>query len=473
MSRRTRSIAGLVMAATLFVAACGDDDDSDSTQAPATTEAAPATTEGAAATTAAPATTEAAPATTEAAPGTTEASSASGELTDSYRGVTAESIKIGVLLLDLVKLKESAGVELKWGDNQAQYQEAIDTINENGGVLGRQLDPIFVFVDPLSETGYQEACVQLTEDEQVFAVIGFVRPASAALCYTGTGDTPFVGYLSDITSDVFEQSTLPMITSNPLPERLDEALVNVVADSGALEGKTIAILGNTDARNQLVTDTLTARGYEVTDAVVTNQPTDDAAADGAELDVVIERWSSMGIDYVLDTSGLDRVLAAANRAGFEADWATNRGTLLSLSRFESGATEAEIARAVVVSEPQVEVIYDSGDQPTVDCVDRWNANHPDEQAVFFPGEDDVDNLQRIARSCNQAQTFALIAETAGADLTAASFADAVTKVGSSAGARQPFASLSADKWDAGDVVALYAWDAGAQDYKAGDLINIG
>ena len=27
--------------------------------------------------------------------------------------------------------------------------------------------------------------------------------------------------------------------------------------------------------------------------------------------------------------------------------------------------------------------------------------------------------------------------------------------------------------DAGDVVALYAWDSEAQDYKAGDLINIG
>ena len=475
MTRRTRSIAGLVLSAVVFVAACGDDDDDDSesTQAPTTTEAAPATTAAAPATTSAPATTEAAPATTEAAPTTSAAIEPAIELTDSYRGVTADSIKIGVLLLDLVKLKETAGVELKWGDNEAQYREAIDAVNENGGVIGRMLDPVFIFVDPLSETGYQEACVQLTEDEQVFAAIGFVRPASAALCYTETGDTPFVGYLSDITSDVFEQSVLPTITSNPLPERLDQALVDVVADTGALEGKTIAILGNTDERNQLVTDTLAAHGFEVTDAVITNQPTDDAVADAAELDVVIERWASMGIDYVLDTTGLDRVLAAANRAGFEADWATNRGTLLSVSRFESGATEAEIARTVVVSEPQVEVIYQSGHAPTVECVDRWNANHPEEQAVFFPGPDDLDNLQRIARSCNQAQTFAMIADAAGPDLTAESFAAAVADVGSYELAMQPFASLSADKWDAGDVVALYTWDAEAQDYKAGDLIDIG
>ena len=29
-------------------------------------------------------------------------------------------------------------------------------------------------------------------------------------------------------------------------------------------------------------------------------------------------------------------------------------------------------------------------------VDKWDANRPEEPAVFFPGEDDIDNLQRIA-----------------------------------------------------------------------------
>ena len=164
-----------------------------------------------------------------------------------------------------MKLKETAGVELLWGDNEGQYREAIATVNDNGGVLGRMIDPVFVYVDPLSETGYQEACVQLTQDEEVFAVLGFLRPAEGALCYTETGDTPFVGYLSDITSDVFERSVLPLVTSNPLPERLDAALVDVVDDTGAFEGKTIAVLGRTEERNQLIADELTGRGYEVAD----------------------------------------------------------------------------------------------------------------------------------------------------------------------------------------------------------------
>jgi ABC-type branched-subunit amino acid transport system substrate-binding protein len=396
-----------------------------------------------------------------------------GELTASYRGVTPEAIRIGVLLIDAEKLLENAGVELNWGDNQGQYQEAIDAINAAGGVLGRMIEPVYVFVDPLSETGYQEACVQLTEDEEVFAVIGFTRPADAALCYAETGDTPFVGYLSDITSDVFERAVLPVITSNALPERLDVALANVVADAGELDGRTIAVIGNTEERNQLVVDTLAGLGYEVALQTVTAQPTDDEVADAAELDVVVQRWIADGIDYVIDTAGLDRTLAAANRAGFEANFATNRATLLSLSRFESGATEAEMERTIVVSEPPVELLYEQGHQPTVECVDRWDANHPEEPAVFYPQQDDLDNLVRIARTCQQVGIFAMVAASAGPDLTSESFAAAVDQVGSFEMAMLPFASLSADKWDANDVVTLFRWDVEQSDFVGGENIDIG
>jgi hypothetical protein len=404
-------------------------------------------------------------------PAGTEAAAA--ELTDSYRGVTADAIRIGVLLIDAQKLLENAGVELNWGDNQGQYQEAIDAINADGGVLGRMIEPVYVFVDPLSETGYQEACVQLTEDEQVFAVIGFTRPADAALCYAETGDTPFVGYLSDITSDVFERAVLPVITSNALPERLDVALADVIAGEGVLDGKTIAVIGNTEERNQLVVDTLSGHGYEVASQTVTAQPTDDEVADAAELDTVVQRWIADGIDFVIDTAGLDRTLAAANRAGFEADWATNRATLLSLSRFESGATEAEMARTMVVSEPPVELLYEQGHAPTVECVDRWDANHPDEPAVFYPQQDELDNLVRIVRTCQQVGIFAMVAELAGPELTTESFAAAAGQVGDFEMPGLPIASLSADKWDVNDVVTLFHWDAERADFVGGDNIDIG
>ena len=394
-------------------------------------------------------------------------------LTASYRGVTEDSIKIGVLLIDKEIVFETYGVLLNWGDNVAQYQEAIDAVNEAGGVNGRRIEAVFELVNPLSETAYDEACVKLTQDEQIFAAIGFVRPSDSALCYAEVNDTPFVGYLSDIRSDVTDRSVLPIITSNALPERMDVALANTVAATGVLEGKTIAVLGNTDERNQLVVSALADHGYDVTSQTVTAVPTDDEAADAAELDIVIQRWIADGVDYIFDTAGLDRPLAAANRAGFEADWATNRTTILSLSRFDSGATEAEVARTVAVAVPSVELIYEQGHAPTVACVDRWNQNHPEEQTVFYPGEDDLDNLQRIVRTCQQIGTFAHIAELAGPDLTTASFAAALAEVGSYEIAELPFASLGADKWDANDVVTLFHWDSELGDFVPGDFVDIG
>ncbi|MCY3616190.1 MAG: ABC transporter substrate-binding protein, partial [Acidimicrobiaceae bacterium] len=358
-------------------------------------------------------------------------------------------------------------------DNVAQYQEAIDAINEAGGVNGRLIEPVFELVNPLSPTAYDESCVKLTQDEQIFAAIGFVRPSDSALCYAEINDTPFVGYLSDITSQVTDRSVLPIITSNALPERMDGALATTVAATGALDGKTIAVLGNSDARNELIVSALAGLGYDVASTTVTAVPTEDEAADAAELDIVIQRWIADGIDFVFDTAGLDRPLAAANRAGFEADWATNRTTILSASRFDSGATEAEIARTMVVAVPSVELIYEQGHGPTVACVDRWNQNHPDEQAVFYPGEDDLDNLQRIVRSCQQVGTFARVAELAGPDLTTESFAAALAQVGSYEIAELPFASLGTDKWDANDVVTLFHWDSELGDFVAGDFVDIG
>ena len=128
---------------------------------------------------------------------------------------------------------------------------------------------------------------------------------------------------------------------------------------------------------------------------------------------------------------------------------------------------------MVVSEIPVELMYEQGHEPTVECVDRWDANHPEEPAVFYPGQDELDNLVRIARTCQQVGTFAMIAALAGPELTTEAFAAAVDEVGSFEIAMLPFASLSADKWDANDALTLFTWDAAKGDFVGGETIDIG
>ena len=58
-------------------------------------------------------------------------------LADSYRGVTADSIKVGVGILDPSR-------------------------------LGRRLEPVFATYSAIDTSSSDEACVTLTEDEEVF-----------------------------------------------------------------------------------------------------------------------------------------------------------------------------------------------------------------------------------------------------------------------------------------------------------------
>lgn len=419
-------------------------------------------------------TTTATPATTSPPPKATSApTTAAPALSDSYRGVTSKTIKVGLLLIDAKRVLEVAGVDLRYGNNEGQYREAIDAINAAGGVNGRRIDPVFLNVDPLSPTAYDAACVKMTQDEKVFAVIGFVRPASSALCYTERGDTPFVGFLSDITSEVIARSKLPLITSNALPERVDRALVDVLFDAGELKGKNIAVLGTTAARNKLITDQLEKRGLKAVSATTTRSPSRDTVADAAELDVITQRWISDKIDFVIDTAGLDRPLAAANRAGFQAKFATNIPSILSLSRFDSGATMLEIERTMVVTDPSPELLLAQNHKLTVECVSRWNKKHPEEQAVLYPKGTQLDNLIRIVRTCQQVGTFALIAEKAGPDLTTAKFKAAVDLVGSVEVPLLPLASLKGNKWDMSDSVSLYRWDRAKLDFVGGTPVKVG
>ena len=85
-------------------------------------------------------------------------------------GVAADSVKIGISLLDLSTVKDLIGYDQ--GDPMAAYQAVIDEVNANGGVNGRQLEPVFTTVNPNTSDVAAAACTKLTQDEQVFVDVG-------------------------------------------------------------------------------------------------------------------------------------------------------------------------------------------------------------------------------------------------------------------------------------------------------------
>ena len=52
--------------------------------------------------------------------------------------------------------------------------------------------PVFAPINPIGTAPAQEACLKLTEDEKVFAAVGFFY-FDAPLCYVSQHDTPILG----------------------------------------------------------------------------------------------------------------------------------------------------------------------------------------------------------------------------------------------------------------------------------------
>ena len=79
-------------------------------------------------------------------------------------GVTDDTVKVGVTYVDTAALVAS-GLEYDLGDHEAVYTALFDAINADGGINGRQIEPVFAPIDPTSPAPAEEKCVELTEDD--------------------------------------------------------------------------------------------------------------------------------------------------------------------------------------------------------------------------------------------------------------------------------------------------------------------
>ena len=132
-------------------------------------------------------------------------------------GVTDDSVKIGVTYVDTASLVAS-GLNYDLGEHEAVYDALFDQINAEGGINGRQLEPVYAPIDPTSPAPAEEACVQLTEDDDVFLITGFFL-TDAVSCPVSTHETAVVG--GEMTPALLEAAAAPWVTWSPdtdLPE---------------------------------------------------------------------------------------------------------------------------------------------------------------------------------------------------------------------------------------------------------------
>ncbi|MCQ3812043.1 MAG: ABC transporter substrate-binding protein [Acidimicrobiia bacterium] len=474
----TRWIA-LLVAFALVAAACGsgnDDDEGGEAPAPQATEAAPAPepaeTDGEAEP--APAESEpdeSAPAPTQE-PAETEAPAPEEEpeatpepivLTDSFRGVTSEAILIGHSSIDFEKLNADFGLDVPYQNFGPPFLALVDWYNEQGGVLGRRLEVVSELFLPVGPTTAEAACLKLTEDVQVFAVLnGFAGPGAEQVntCVTELHDTILVGGLPNP-----EQAAAAgglWVSPQMSLERRNTAMVSILEQTGRIDDLSpVMIIGAHPEQQSLVdgiAEELRAAGAEVpVVGVVTT--TGDQFATQVEMDVYVERARSDGVVSIL-LAGEDnyRNTHLWNTAPEFVYLIGNGDRLADWQREPPDGLQSVTSVLTARGGPSP-----MEDPRILHCIDVIeNALGIEVLPLEELGEDDIQHWAGMLNACRDLALFVQIAEAAGPDLTNEAWVAALDNVPDISVPGVEFASLSSEKVDAADELFLVEYDFDAR-----------
>lgn len=407
--RRRGVIAALAL---VFAAACGSGDgatgDPDATTTPAPPRGESTT----------PASMTSVSSPTTAAP-----------LTASFRGVTEEVIRVGVLSLDWQALAD-LGVNLGRGTSDDLYRAALEAINDRGGVHGRMLEFHEQTVFPVGVTEQEAACIALTEDAEIFVLTG-ATIGDSILCYTEQHETAAV-VAGARSEERVERARAPYVTVTGSSAERARAFVAEMEALGILDGATIGVTGAVDvdeATYHTVFDAFVDAGYDPVPGLIGGNQ-DDLAESANEQAVIYQRMVAEGVDVTVDTTGVPLVMANAIDAGYESEqwllYALMSGTGLRDANVDldyiDGAYAVANSLVGTVAQP------DLRDDPTVDaCLDDLDARTGRE--VVLDLDAPVNDLSSYLAACSMAAILEQGLRNAGPDLTNESFQAGLEAIG--------------------------------------------
>ena len=380
-------------------------------------------------------------------------------LTDSFRGVTAEAIKIGIVIIDLAVIGRSNG------DVEAKWQAVIDEVNASGGVLGRRLEPVYAFYSPLGDVETEAACVELTQDEQVFAAMG---PLLSNLnCFTDVNETIFISTFS-VSQEEFDRSKAVAIGPGALPARDAAIGVEALVGAGAFDGPVaVHVAADTGSERDHYVDALVAAGIEVVSETAATDPGGDAAAAEAEMQAFAQRWQADGAEIIFGVGSgavLD-IVAGVDRSPYRPAivFVGPVGFDTQLYR-DLGYSTDPLEGAIALGSLGFEDLALAGEPSVAACIERFEAASG-ETVLINPEPGEMVNLNTTIWACQAVEIFTQIAAAAGADLTNESFRAAAESGLSLDVTANSAASVAAGKFDISDgAPILLVFDAAADDF---------
>lgn len=404
------------------------------------------------------------PSTTEAEDGADPGSTDTTVIEDDRApGVTDDSIKVGITYVDFDALGDQVSID--HGDYEAAYLAVIDDINENGGIHGRTIEPVFAPVDPSNAVSTDETCTRLTQDEQVFVAVGNFY-GEAITCYIDTTGTAVIG--GEMTDERLASAKAPWFSLDPSADSQIDA-VRRLAEAGEFEGPVGVVVADTDRPlyEAEVLPVLEEAGVEPVE-VYAFESGADPEQQQAGTDAALARFESSGVETLLAFGTGAAPVAASGLEGSAYRpkiLITNLNGALSFVRDDS-REKSMLAGSVAVGPYDQDAMLEL-DGPTRECFDLQR----DAGLVLTPpsqverGQPNQFVSSNIA--CQQIGLLAEILEAAGPDLDYGSFQTAGYSLGEVElpSSPEPFFYGPPPSADGDLPLFLYEFDAEDEEFR--------
>ena len=388
---------------------------------------------------------------------------AAAPLTASWRGVTEDTITIGVSMLDFEALVSLGLSPSGWGDQQGVWEAYVADLNARGGINGRTVEAVYSFYSPLGTEAAETSCLELTKDVETFAVLGgFLGPAQTVNnCVTTVNNTIMIG--GTLTLERLAEATAPWIQPGALQERSLETMLSLLEQEGMLADRKVAVVGSVELGDvaELVPAALEARGLTPVSVITNDVPQGEIQASNDAWQVYAERIAADGADTVFVVGSGQAAFRGIANAGLDVEtWVLNVQDLSNLGL----ETPKEFARdAITVTGMTDQERWEHS--VTQDCYAIVQEAFPDLDVVA-PNDKAADEegwFNSVINYCNWLRIFELVATEAGPDLTHESFQAAMDSLGEFEAAGVPFGSLGPGKVDVNDSARLGIFDPDASD----------
>lgn len=262
------------------------------------------------------------------------------------RGVDDQQIRIGLEYAEETAARDAIGIDgVTSGDMRRQWEALVAHHNENGGLAGREIVPVFHAYDASSsqstELQQQAACATFTQDTPVYAAI-INRPTSTYLACLDDAGVGAIGgggrdddaALASYPSYVVPQDLSLSEVGRVLPGAL--AGMDYFAPESAAGSVRVGVVTYDAPRFRRVVEealapTLQAEGHAIEEVAYLSElrRVHDAGAVSSQASNAVLRFSSRGIDHVLfiDYNGAAAVffMQAAESQQYRPQYGLNSG----------------------------------------------------------------------------------------------------------------------------------------------------